>query len=138
MTSDEVVPALLRACPTALAAWNRHLQLWGGDERGLFNDVAVFANHIVGCLTSGDAGEFPAFFRVVEKMIVQGDVKVRELAVTGLIEDIQNIASHRPGGYKPFESWLQPAALGSWLDVEAAWQGVGSLAQMIRRESSGK
>lgn len=135
MTEDDVLPALLAACPAAIDAWKHHLEWWGDDERGNFNDVAVFAYHIVNSAIAGNKGEFPAFFQLLEKMVQDGDAQVKDLAVTGLIEDIQNISSNRIQGYATFESWLQPATRVAWRQVEAAWRGVGSLAKMIRRET---
>jgi hypothetical protein len=138
MTADTVVSAVLAACPTSLDAWTSHLRWWGDDERGDYNDVAVFAHHIVNSANCGSTVEFPAFFELLERMIQQGDPHVKQLAVIGLIEDIQNIASHRPGGYTTFETWLRPATRTAWREVEAAWLGVGSLAEIVRRETGGK
>ncbi len=134
MTNDQIVPKLLQACPEAKDAWEQHLSFWGGEERGLFNDVAVFADHIVEGFTVGDTVEFEAFFLVLEEMIESKDETVRALGVIGLIEGIQNIASHQAHGYSVFVPWLGPRSKEAWAEVEKMWSGVGSLADMIRRE----
>src|SRR5229473_5021803 len=98
MTIEEVVAALLTACPDAQDAWKDHLASFGERKWGSFNDVAVFAHHIVEGYTVGDTHEFEAFFSVLEEMLQANDEEVRALARVGLIEDIQNIASHQTHG----------------------------------------
>jgi hypothetical protein len=135
MTIDEVVPALRRACPSAEPDWEEHLQFWGGAERGLYNDVGVFADHAVRKYGLGEVEELPALFTVVEQMVAAEDSRVRDLGVVGLIETIQNIASHRPHGFAVFLPWLGPRSSEAWRAVDEAWSGVGSLAEIIRRET---
>jgi hypothetical protein len=132
---DDVVPLLLAACPTARPAWDEHLQRWGDQNRGNFNDVAVFAHHVVDALADGRAAELPAFFQALERLIREGDHQVVHLASVGLIEDIQNIASHQPFGYAAFEPWLGTETQREWRRIEALWEGKTSLAEVLRDES---
>jgi len=131
---DEVVPLLLETCPSAEAAWRDHVQYWKPETRGYFLDVAVFAQHLVEEFDRGSTNEFPAFFQLLERMIVEGDQEVIDLAVVGLIEGIQNIASHGEFGYRVFEKWLGPKSRQGWVEIEAAWEGKSSLAEVIRAE----
>ena len=137
MTPQDIVPSLLRACPSAEARWQEHLAWWGDDERGLHNDVAIFAHHVVESFAEGRTDEFAAFWDVVESMVQSSDPQVKDLAIIGLIEDVQNIASHQPHGYSVFEPWLGSKTRDAWRTVEATWDGTGSLAEMIRRERDG-
>src|SRR5688500_8494467 len=98
----DVVPLLLAACPKSAPDWEEHRAYWDGEEPGAFNDVAVFAHHAVGCVGRGDIGCLPAFFAAVERMLLEGDEEVRALATVGLLEDLQNIASHEPFGADAF------------------------------------
>ncbi len=134
MTVNEIVPTLLAACPSANERWNDHLAFWGNDERGLYNDVGVFAHHAVEKFARGETEEFAALFDAVEDMLQSEDDRVKDLAVVGLIEDIQNVASHRPHGYIVFVPWLGPRSREAWAEVDHAWDGVTSLPDMIRRE----
>ena len=130
----ELVPLLLDACPSAEVAWHDHVEYWKPEARGHFSDVAVFAHHVVDAFDRGRTEEFPAFFQLLERMIVEGDQEVVDLAVVGLIEDIQNIASHWHFGYRVFEQWLGPKGKQGWAEIEAAWAGKSSLAEVIGAE----
>jgi hypothetical protein len=134
MTAAEVLPILLGACPTAQAVWEEHCSWWENEPAGGFNDVAVFAHHIVNSYATDKLDEFPAFFAALERLIVEGDEETVGLAVVGVIEGIQNVASHQPFGYAVFEKWLRPRSREEWAQIEAAWSGSNSLAQVIRKE----
>ena len=134
MNANELVPLLLEACPTAKPAWDEHVAFWKPEKRGNFNDIAVFAHHVVDSLAQGRRDEFPAFFALVEQMIVEGDQDVVALAVLGLIEDIQVIASNSPKMCSEFQDWLGPKSRQGWLEITAAWEGKESLADVIRAE----
>ena len=138
MNLDEVIPLLLAACPSAKSAWDDHLQFWGQEAAGSFNDVAVFAHHVVDSYAAGKTMEFAAFFEVLERMIREGDSQVAELATVGLIEDIQNVASHRQFGYHVFESWLATASRREWANIESIWAGKNSLMDVLRAEAETK
>jgi hypothetical protein len=121
MTVNEVVPALLAACPTAGSAWQTHLDFWKGEmDRGLYNDAAVIAHHLVESFERDELLEFPSAFAVLERCLIEGDKEARDLATIGVIEDIQNIASHRHFGAGVFVAWLGPASRAAW-DVVLGW-----------------
>jgi hypothetical protein len=83
-------------------------------------------------LKAGDTREFEAFFRALEEFLAAGDTDTKSVAVTGVIETLQNVASHEPPGYKPFERWLSPLSLQAWADVERMWSGKESLMDVMR------
>jgi hypothetical protein len=125
MKFDEVVPAFLAACPGLVPAWQEHLAVWGGeDDRGFYNDVAVIAHHLVDRFGQGDLSEFPAAFALLERCLAEGDPPVREVATVGIIEDIQNVASHRPFGPQVFLDWLGPLSRSAWDEMCQFWQKV--------------
>jgi hypothetical protein len=122
MTVAEVVPAFLAACPTVCPAWREHLDFWGDEpDRGVYNDAAVIAHHLVDSYERGDVLEFPAAFALVERCLAEGDDPTRELVMVGVIEDIQNIASHRQFGPGVFVKWLGPASRAAWDEVIGWW-----------------
>jgi hypothetical protein len=106
---DEIVPRLLEACPSARSAWDEHLAWWSGKERGIYNDTAIFAHHMNTALKAGDTREFEAFFGALEGILAAGDTDTKTVAVIGVIETLQNVVSHEPPGYRPFERWLGPS-----------------------------
>src|SRR5688572_9524954 len=105
ITRKQVLPLLMEATPGFEESWRKHLAWWGEKERGDFNDVAEFAQYVVESFTAGKTSELPAVFAALERILVEGDASAKELAVIGVLEDIQPIASHRPFGFKAFEEW---------------------------------
>jgi hypothetical protein len=134
VTSSDVVSQLLAACPSARSDWAAHCAEWEDEVPGNYLNVAVFARHIVKSFGRDQLGEFPGFFRLVETMICEGDEEVVSLATVGLIEDLQVLASHERFGAAVFLPWLLPRSLQAWAEIEEAWQGNRSLADVVRSE----
>ena len=128
-----IVPRLLHACPSARTAWDEHIARWGGQERGIYNDTAIFVHHVNAALQAGVSREFTAFFGALEDFLADGDSDTK-VAVIGIIETLQNVASHEPPGYQTFERWLGPLSRQAWVDVERMWSGKESLMDVIRSE----
>ncbi len=137
ITKNQVVPLLLEACPSAQPAWQEHLAWWEGEEAGDFNDVSVFARHIVDSYAKGLTGECDALFTTLERILAEGDDEARSLAAFGVLEDIQTISSHESFGSDAFVVWLGPKSRTAWKYIDALWQaGGGSLAGVVRLERS--
>lgn len=125
MTVEEVVPAFLSACPGITARWERHLEFWEGEpRRGHYLDIAVIAHHLVDRFAAGDTSEFPAAFALLERCLAESDMEVQELLVIGLMEGIQNVASHQPFGMTVFEPWLGPKSRVAWEELCSFWDAV--------------
>lgn len=121
----DVIPAFLAVCPSIGPAWQLHLEFWDGEtDRGHFNDASVLAHHLVDSFERGDVSEFPAAFALLEHCLVAGDENVKELAAVGIIEDIQNIASHRTFGPSVFYEWLGPQSQCAWDELCKFWTQV--------------
>ena len=61
----------------------------------------------------------------------------KNLITVGLLEDIQNVSSHRDFGAAPFLRWLGPRSLVVWNEINAYMKRVGDWAakQEPRREA---
>jgi hypothetical protein len=116
-------------------AWQEYQDRWPDEDRNTFNDMAVIAHYLVDCYERGALAEFPAAFSVLEQCLAQGDMQVRDAATIGVIEDLQNIASHRSFAPKAIEPWLQPLSRTAWEKLAASWREVSSLADMLRKET---
>ncbi|MBI3462797.1 MAG: hypothetical protein HY000_07020 [Planctomycetes bacterium] len=121
MMAADVVPVFLVACPGIRPAWQKHLDAWGSEPRGDYNDVSVIVDHLVDSFERGDLSEFPAAFAAIERCLVEGDSKAQELVVIGIIEGIQNVASHRPFGRSVFCKWLGPESHAAWNELCRFW-----------------
>ncbi len=118
-----VMPALLESCSSFHNAWDLHLAEWGDEERGVYIDVGVFSDHLVGLLERGDTQEFPAVFDTVERLLREGDDDVVNVVKIGFLEDLGNIAANRhdwPFAAR-FREWFGPATNDAWDDIHRFW-----------------
>jgi hypothetical protein len=137
----EVVPAFLDVCPSMGPAWAEHLEFWKGEiERGGYNDVEVIAHHLVDRYEVGDLSEFPSAFALLERCLEEGDDEGQGLAIVGVIEVIQNIASHRPFGPEVFYEWLGTRSRAAWDELCRFWGEVSEAkaAGLLGPQFSGK
>src|SRR5437867_3568780 len=84
-------------------------------------------------LIGGDTGYFPALFERIEELIVEGSPRARNLAVLGVLEDLQNAtlqANRRPDEWR---IWLGPKSELAWIAVDAFWNGdLKALGNFVR------
>jgi hypothetical protein len=120
----EVMSLLLEACPSFATPWKIHneSEYDAGDEQLLYVDLGSFARHIVDLYEQGRIEELGPVFDMIERLHKEGDTYVREAATIGLLEGIQNNASHRfdPEVFVPF---LGPETAKWWHELNAFWQG---------------
>jgi len=136
ITEPEVMPLLLAACPGFEPTWQEHLAWWKGDERGSYNDAAEFARYLVESYNRGETSEFSAAFATIEKILNEGEKNAGDVAVVGVLEDIQTIASHSCGA-DVFVQWLGPTSRDAWAEIERVWAGKHSLMDVLRAERRG-
>jgi hypothetical protein len=67
------MPLLLAACTSFAEAWEEHRRSWRYEEAGLYNDLARLADHLVKLMGEQRTRELPELFRVVERLVVEGD-----------------------------------------------------------------
>jgi hypothetical protein len=130
----DIMPTLLQICPDFRPAWEDHVRYWGGEEAGIFNDTAVFVHYLVDCYQQDDREMLPLAFETVESFIVQGTPDTRNVAILGILETLQCVASHQPFGEEAFIEYLQPESKAAWNALSAQWEGKSSLADVIRSE----
>lgn len=122
ITADEAMVLLRDACPSF-----RPLDLMEyPDDPGGYGrmaELSALARHVVQEAEVGSADEFPALFEVVERLLTDGPADVKTMIRTHLIEDIQNITSHRDVGVSPdaFRGVLGERTLAAWDELDASW-----------------
>jgi hypothetical protein len=122
--SSQMMALLLAACPSFESGWRGFLAEWA-DEPDLPYYVALgeFARHLSLVLVNGDKEVLRKVFDVLEQLILEGDSYVKNAAIAGLIEDLQNLNLHAgstPERYLPF---LLPESRRWWVEVETQWNG---------------
>ncbi len=77
--------------------------------------------------------QFQKLFSTVESLLQNGDGEIQNLISVGLLEDIQNIASHRSFSLDVFRVYLGPQSLIAWDEVNRGMQKVAEWASQQRR-----
>jgi hypothetical protein len=131
---------LLDACPSFRPTWASWLAEWMGsaDDLPLYLALAEFARHLIGMLERSGAASLPAIFQAVERLQVEGEHYVREAAVVGLLEDLQNLNLHEHGtDPEQFRPFLGPESAAAWDELYGFWHQVGVLkaAGLLEPES---
>lgn len=129
-----LVPLILARCPSFQPVWEKHQELWQGEEAGIYNDLGQLATFIVDAYARQDTEPIVAAFGIIEELLVDGDEEVSTAAAIGFLEDVQNSASWRPFGAAVFVQWLGPKSKEAWAEIEEMWRGKSSLMDVIRAE----
>lgn len=123
---DEVIPLLLEACPSFAPVWaEMEVANDDDDDRLHYLDASAFARHLGALWLAGDLHEMPAVFAVIERLVVDGDHYVSELAVIGYLEDLQTAPADRfrldpEVAFAPF---LGPVSRRWWDRLNRFWAG---------------
>jgi hypothetical protein len=127
--ADEVMPLLLDACPSFEQAWCES-QVEDADDgsstgRVGYLDAADFVRHLAKLRLANDTNEFPAVFDVIERLVLEGDQYVSELAVIGYIEGFQTmtVTSRGLDPEQDFRPWLRPESEKRWKRINRFWAG---------------
>jgi hypothetical protein len=126
---------LLIAFPAFSGRWRKHIEYWGGEHAGDYNDMSEFVHFVVEDLHGkGRLDDVRMVFKFMEWQLHESDQETRNLIGLGFFETLQNVASHRPNGYQEYEPFLGPVSEQIWREIEGIWAGHSSLADVIRAE----
>lgn len=102
ISNEECMPLVLKLFPDFEKAWSEHLAFWGGDESGLGNDVAAFAQYTEELIAKSDE-RVESIFDFVETCLLTGSEQVKAAFTTCFLENLLN-AENRIDiqGFAPF------------------------------------
>lgn len=126
---SEVMQLLINACPSYRDKWKEHFDYCysNGEEQLLYVDLGNFAQHLIDLYKKGDLDEFDNIFEIIELLHIEGDDYVKEAAIVGLLEDIQNFVLSNNINEEEFFKFLKPISAEWWNKLNDFWQGKGSL-----------
>lgn len=84
ITTAEIVPLLLKACPEFSQTWEEHVGYWKGEPAGNYNDASAFVDFLIEYYERGQHDVLGRAFTVIEEMILDGDEDVRGVAIVGI------------------------------------------------------
>jgi hypothetical protein len=120
----DVMPRLVAEFPEFRPRWEKHLEFWGGEPGGNYNDITQFVYFVVRDLyPNGKTDEVQRAFGLMEYWLKDGTEDVRELIVIGFFEDLQNLAFAKD----EFVPFLGPKSREAWDELERFWAGKGDV-----------
>jgi hypothetical protein len=114
---EEVFPLILRACPSFQESWDK---LDEEDRELLYVVMGNLAHHLLSLYLNKQTDEFGPLCEVVERLHIDGNDEVRELATIGFLEGVQNIWGENSKGFYEF---LRPESRKWWKELEDFWSG---------------
>ncbi len=126
IVKDDMMGVLLDACPSFQPSWEAWLAEWAesADDPPLYLALAEFARHLIGMLERSVTVSFPAIFAAVERLQLDGEHFVREAAIVGLLEDLQNLNLHTATEPEQFRPFLGPKSAAAWDELYGFWHQV--------------
>lgn len=125
---ESMMARLVQACPSFAPLWAQgQKDDYLGADGTLLEYVALgaMARHLVGLAVAEQSEEFPAVFAEVETLLLEGDDYVRQAMTVGLMEGLQNHASHSGLDPSLFLKWLGPESKHWWGRLNQFWKGEG-------------
>jgi hypothetical protein len=121
--ADMMTP-VLAVSPSFQPIWTAFVREWQDDPNGLplYLALSDLARYIAELHRSRNTAEIEAIFDVVESWHRDGDAYVKEAAVIGLLEDLQNTNVVGAGVPEELARYLGPASARWWGKVEEFWE----------------
>lgn len=83
--------------------------------------TAALAARLIGLLEKDEIETVEHILEIVDRWIVEGDASVRQVAIVGLIENLQNGNLHSTTRPEDFRKLLGPESRYWWKKVEKFW-----------------
>jgi hypothetical protein len=129
-----VMGALLQNCPSLLEPFAAHVDAYGNEPRGAFNDAAIVAVHLVDLLAADRLGELKPVLAALEHALARANRDGRSVLIVGVLEGMQNVCLNRGRDPGDFCRYLGPETTAAWGRVERYWRisGARSIPDLIR------
>jgi hypothetical protein len=105
------------------------------DEASDSRFMAELASHVVDLFERQKSGNIAPALELAERLIAGESETERQAAITGFLETVQNVASHRAFGATAFEHFLGPKSQTAWFELCEIWRGKTTLAEVVAAET---
>ncbi len=123
---------IIVSVPDFQPRYQEFLADWQDEDTPWYLAMGELAHYIVETYEQGDTGSYAALFSSIDEVLGSGDSEIQNLIQVGLLEDIQNIASHRHFGPDVFCEWLGPISLDAWNEVNKGMQKIAERVSQRR------
>ena len=132
--SREAFETIIATVPDFQPRYQTFLADWKGEDTPWYLAMGEVAHYIVESYEQGNTAQYQELFSAVEHVLHSGDAEIQNLIWVGLLEDIQNISSHRSFGPDVFRVYLGPQSLIAWDEVNRGMQKAAEWASQRRKE----
>lgn len=119
---EQVVPMILEVCPSFQQAFSQ-----SETKNLLYVVMGDLVRHLLEEYRTGRTGEFTTLCELIERLLVEGEPYVKDLAVIGLLEGIQNAWRDRGEDPENFGRYLLSESRQWWKELNDFWQGKNKL-----------
>ena len=113
---EQVTSLILEACPSFQETWDK-----SEDQDLLYVVMGDLARHLLMLYRDNRTDEFPAVCEMVERLHLDGDRYVRELATIGFLEGVQNNWANNDADPDDFCRFLLPESRKWWQELNDFW-----------------
>ncbi len=118
MKTVDVLPELLKVCPSFGLVW----EACDEEDRALsYSRLGDFARHLLEMKREGREDVLIAAGSFIERMHLEGDANVRELATIGMLEGIQNVWGVSAEEVQAFRPFLGEESVRWWDSLGKFW-----------------
>lgn len=123
LTATQLFEMIRVVCPSFVPLDDAQLEEWQDEPMPPYVRISGLARHLVDLASEGQVASLVPVFALVEHAIDQGQPYVAELAVVGLLEDIQNFALQTNGEVPLTElrALLGPKSSVAWDQLMRFW-----------------
>ena len=126
---QDIMQLVVRACPAYRPILDEYLREQSQarkTERLIYLETGDFARWLVGTVVAGERTWIQPFADALEQLLVNGDDETRQIAVIGLIEDIQEGCVEMNVDPDLFMNALGSAGRDKWFET-IGWKFRGRL-----------
>lgn len=118
---SQTMEILIESCPSFTKTWETHVAEWGNDV--LHTAASEFACHLLEVHRSGNYSQLARVALALERLLIEGSPSVRELAIVGVLEGVQNCWANAGEDPELFRIHLLPVSRHAWDSLNAFWSG---------------
>jgi hypothetical protein len=93
------------------------------DHPQVYTAMTLLVRALIADEHRGDASRFPRLFDSVEQILNSQGADVRDLMITGFLEDLGNLGEQSGINPVEWERWLGSSSLVGWRAVDDVWKG---------------
>ncbi len=93
ITEQNCMSWILQNVPGFQGRWDAHLSYWDGEDAGLCNHIAEFSRYVGDLITENQVEQTKPIFRMIEHLMLHGDVTVKDAVATCFLENLINRTS---------------------------------------------